>query len=169
MLRPLPILLLAALAWALAGFAVSQSPVGDPAEIPQPTLEISPLTIAGDGETEHIFSVELANDPDEIRIGLMLRESLAADAGMLFDLGPRREANFWMKDTLIPLDMLFIDVDGTILAIAENTIPGSLRQVGPGVPVKAVLELNAGTAAGLDIAPGDTVRHAIFGNADGGE
>lgn len=126
-------------------------------------LETGPLTILS-GEAEHSFTVELANDPEEVQMGLMNREELAADAGMLFDFGQPREANMWMKNTLISLDMLFIDPDGKVLAIAREAVPGSLRRINPGVPVKAVLELAGGRAAELGIEPGDTVHHDIFGN-----
>ena len=127
-------------------------------------LETGPLSIdSGDGT--HAFTVELANDPEEITTGLMNRESMAPDAGMLFDFGQPREAAMWMKNTLIPLDMLFIDPTGKVIAIARNAVPGSLRTISPGVPVKAVLELNGGRAAELGIEPGDEVHHPIFNNA----
>ena len=71
-----------------------------------------------------------------------------------------------MKNTILPLDMLFMDADGEILAIARDTVPGSLRNVDPGVPVRAVLEVNAGLSQTLGIMPGDTVEHEIF-TADG--
>ena len=74
--------------------------------------------------------------------------------------------SFWMKNTLIPLDMLFMDPNGKIIAIARETVPGSLRTISPGVPVKSVLELNGGRAAELGIEPGDEVVHPIFGNTD---
>ena len=128
-------------------------------------LETSQLKIVSD-EAEHSFTVELADDPAEVQAGLMNREALASEAGMLFDFGQPREANMWMKNTLIPLDMLFLDIDGTILAIARDTVPGSLRRINPGVPVKGVLELNAGKAEELGIEPGDTVQHPIFSNID---
>ena len=89
---------------------------------------------------------------------------MASGAGMLFDFGEPRQANMWMKNTLISLDMLFMDSDGKILAVAHNTVPGSLRTIGPGVPVKGVLEINGGLAEQLGILPGDTVQHTIFGN-----
>ncbi|MEH6490220.1 DUF192 domain-containing protein [Hyphomonas oceanitis] len=126
-------------------------------------LETGPLAI-DNGDSVHKFTVELANDPEEIRVGLMNRAEMAPNAGMLFDLGEPREASFWMKNTLIPLDMLFLDTDGKIIAIARNTVPGSLRSIGPGVPVKAVLELNGGRSEALGIEPGDVVEHALFGN-----
>ena len=126
-------------------------------------LETGPLTIDSENGA-HAFTVELANDPDEITTGLMNRESMAPDAGMLFDFGQPRDAAMWMKNTLIPLDMLFIGPDGGVIAIARNAVPGSLRTITPGVPVKAVLELNGGRAAELGIEPGDEVHHQIFGN-----
>lgn len=133
-------------------------------EGPQPPLETSPLVILS-GEARHEFEVELADDPEERRIGMMGRASLARDAGMLFDMGTPQEPAFWMKDTLIPLDLLFIHEDGTIIAIARQAVPGSLRRLGPGMPVTAVLEINGGQAEELAIAPGDTVIHELFGNA----
>ncbi|KCZ94430.1 DUF192 domain-containing protein [Hyphomonas johnsonii] len=126
-------------------------------------LETGPLVI-DTGDSIHKFTVELANEPDEIRTGLMDRAEMAPNAGMIFDFGQPREASMWMKNTLIPLDMLFLDSDGKIIAIARNAVPGSLRTIGPGVPVKGVLELNGGRSEALGIEPGDTVKHAIFGN-----
>ena len=128
-------------------------------------MEVTPLIIAS-AEASHEFSVEVANDRDEISFGLMERESMDADKGMLFDFDPPREPSMFMKNTLIPLDMLFIAEDGSIEMIARNTVPGSLRTISPGVPVRAVLELNGGQAAELEIRPGDTVQHPLFGNAD---
>ncbi|MEM5517440.1 DUF192 domain-containing protein [Henriciella sp. AS95] len=125
------------------------------------TLETGELTV-DTGEEAHAFSIEIADEPDEISFGLMERESLGPDAGMLFDFGNPREPAMWMKNTLIPLDMLFISSDGTIQMIARNTVPGSLRTISPGVPVKGVLEINGGRAAELGIEPGDKISHPIF-------
>ncbi|MEL6386656.1 MAG: DUF192 domain-containing protein [Pseudomonadota bacterium] len=135
--------------------AVAQTP-------PQPVLEQSSLDIVS-GETIHSFTVEFADDQIEIATGMMGRPELAGDAGMLFDLGRVRDPSFWMKDVLIPLDLLFIDTGGTVVAIAENAEPGSLRRISPGIPVRGVLELRGGRAEELDLAPGDTVRHPLFG------
>ncbi len=129
------------------------------------TLETSSLSIESD-DGAHAFTVELADEPNEISYGLMNRESMAPDAGMLFDFGNPREPAMWMKNTLIPLDMLFITSDGTIQMIARNTVPGSLRTISPGMPVKGVLELNGGRAAELGIEPGDVVKHPVFGTDD---
>lgn len=128
-------------------------------------MEVTPLTIIG-AESNHAFMVEVANDRDEISFGLMERESMDVDKGMLFDFDPPREPSMFMKNTLIPLDMLFIAEDGSIEMIARNTVPGSLRTISPGVAVRAVLELNGGQAAELGIQPGDTVQHPLFGNAE---
>lgn len=125
------------------------------------TLETSSLSIETD-EGAHAFTVEIADEPEEITRGLMDRETMDPDAGMLFDFGNPREPAMWMKNTLIPLDMVFIASDGTIQMIARNTVPGSLRTISPGMPVKGVLELNGGRAAELDIEPGDKVVHPIF-------
>jgi uncharacterized membrane protein (UPF0127 family) len=127
---------------------------------------VAPLTVKTD-DASHKFSVEMADTPEAITQGLMFRESLAPDAGMLFDFGEVRPASMWMKNTLIPLDMLFIDADGQVIAIARNAVPGSLRSLGPGVPVRAVLEIGGGRAKALGIMPGDTVQHPIFGNVGG--
>jgi uncharacterized membrane protein (UPF0127 family) len=126
--------------------------------------ELTPLTIESEGAS-HTFNVEVADEPEEIRTGLMFREDLAPDAGMIFDFGQPRQASMWMKNTLIPLDMLFFTETGEIIMIGRNTVPGSLRTVGPGIPVKGVLEIAGGRAAELGIEPGDTLRHAILGTA----
>ena len=126
-------------------------------------MDVTPLTIVS-AEASHEFSGEVANGREEISVGLMERESLDADKGMLFDFDPPREPSMVMKNTLIPLDMLFISDDGYVEMIARNTVPGSLRTISPGVPVRAVLEINGGQAAELGIQPGDTVEHPLFGN-----
>jgi uncharacterized membrane protein (UPF0127 family) len=108
------------------------------------------------------FRVELARSPEELAQGLQHRRSLPADAGMLFDFGPERIVTMWMKNTYIPLDMLFIDAEGTVADIAERTTPLSLETIASQVPVRAVLEVNAGTVAALGIRKGDRVHHPIF-------
>jgi len=128
-------------------------------------MEVTPLSIVTN-DAVHEFTVEVANDSEEISFGLMERESMDSDKGMLFDFNPPREPGMYMKNTLIPLDMLFIAEDGYVEMIARNTVPGSLRTISPGVPVRAVLELNGGLAAELGILPGDTVQHPLFGNAE---
>ena len=110
----------------------------------------------------HDFQVELAETGDQRAQGLMFRRQLAADAGMLFLFGGSQERAMWMKNTLIPLDMLFIDDKGKIVRIEQRTVPHSLRAIMSGQPVSAVLELNAGTTSRLAIKPGDRVLHPAF-------
>ncbi|WP_339832938.1 DUF192 domain-containing protein [uncultured Parvibaculum sp.] len=126
----------------------------------------SALTIETAAGATHRFTVELAVSPAEIQRGLMFRESLADDAGMLFFYQQCRLAQFWMKNTLIPLDMIFIEADGRIARITAMAEPQSLEIRASGVPVNGVLEIAGGRAAALGIAPGDHVRHPLFG-ADG--
>ena len=125
------------------------------------SFQKSEVTIAS-ASGKHRFQVELAVTPEQMAQGLMFRRQLAADAGMLFDYGRNQPASFWMKNTLIPLDMLFIKSDGTIAAIHERAVPQSLEPIASPVPVRAVLELNGGTAARLGIKPGDRVLASIF-------
>ncbi len=110
----------------------------------------------------HVFSVELAATDDQRARGLMHRKRLPEGHGMLFDFSPGQEVSMWMQNTLIPLDMIFIRADGRIHRIVENTEPMSTRIISSGGPVHAVLEVNAGTARKLGIAPGDIVSHPIF-------
>lgn len=111
------------------------------------------------------FEVELALEPDQQAQGLMFRRRMAADAGMLFVYDETRPVSMWMHNTWIPLDMIFIQADGTIAKIVERTVPLSQRAISSDVPVRAVLEVNGGTAARLDLKPGDRVKHALIGPA----
>jgi uncharacterized membrane protein (UPF0127 family) len=110
----------------------------------------------------HSFSVEVVDNEADRAKGLMFRKSLPEGTGMLFDFKTEQDVAFWMKNTYIPLDMIFIRADGRILRIAENAEPMSTRQIPSGGPVLAVLEVIAGTARKLGIAPGDRVAHPIF-------
>jgi uncharacterized membrane protein (UPF0127 family) len=123
------------------------------------TASLSIETAAGD---EHSFQVEIAETGAQRAQGLMFRRQMAPDAGMLFLFGDSQVRAMWMKNTLIPLDMLFIDEMGKIVRIEERTVPHSERTIVSGGPVSAVLELNAGTASRLMIKPGDRVRHPAF-------
>lgn len=116
-----------------------------------------PLSIKT-GKTVHKFRVEVARTAAEQERGLMFRESLPVDGGMIFPMSPPRMASFWMKNTVIPLDMIFIRADGTIARIAADTVPYSLQPVDSGEPVAAVLELAGGKAAALGIAENDVVN-----------
>ena len=125
------------------------------------TLDRSPLTI----ETDHgrfEFQVELAVTPAERSRGLMFRESLADDHGMLFDFGSAKPVAMWMRNTYISLDILFIRADGSISRIARNTEPLSDTVIDSGEPVSAVLELRGGLTSERGIDAGDRVVHAMF-------
>ncbi|MDP1987375.1 DUF192 domain-containing protein [Phenylobacterium sp.] len=110
------------------------------------------------------FQVEVAADDAARARGLMYRKSLAPDRGMLFDFHTPRPVAFWMRNTYISLDMIFIRNDGRIRSIARNTTPMSEEGVPSGGPVRAVLELVGGRAAEIGALPGDRVRHRIFPN-----
>lgn len=110
------------------------------------------------------FQAEVAADPASQEKGLMFRKSMAPDAGMLFDFHTPDFQTFWMKNTIVPLDMIFIRADGTISSIAPNAVPYSETPIPSYEPVRAVLEINGGRAAQLGILPGDHVHAAIFGN-----
>ena len=125
-------------------------------------LSTSPLTIQS-GSQSHHFMVEVADTEKQREIGLMHRDSLASDHGMIFDFHAEQPVQFWMRNTFIPLDMLFIRSTGEIVFIAHNATPHSDAPVGPAQPVQAVLELAGGTAEQLGVKAGDTVQHAIFG------
>lgn len=117
-----------------------------------------PLTVITASGAQHRFIVEVARTPEEQRYGLMNRQSLAADRGMVFPYDPPQPVGFWMRNTLIPLDMIFIGPDGRILRIEANTVPLSLDPVVSGGPVEAVLEIAGGRSAELGIATGDKVE-----------
>jgi hypothetical protein len=113
---------------------------------------------------EHVFNVEMALTPDQQTVGLMFRPSVPPDGGMLFDWGTVRDSQMWMRNTIASLDMVFINADGTIRSLAENTVPESLAVIDSRGLVRATLELAAGTTARLNIRVGDRVRQRIFGN-----
>ena len=140
------------------GFTVARAQTAAQPELPKGKLVI----VTRDGK-EHIFNVEMALSPDQQVTGLMFRGSVPPDGGMLFDWGAPRDTKMWMKNTLVPLDMVFINAEGTIRSIAENTVPQSLTPIDSRGPVRATLELAGGTTARLDIRVGDRVRQRIFG------
>lgn len=110
----------------------------------------------------HAFAVEVATTDEQLAQGLMYRTSLAADAGMLFDFGMPRPVSMWMKNTLIPLDMLFLAEDGQVVGVAERAVPRSLEMISAPVAVRGVLELNGGTVSRLGIRRGDRLLHPAF-------
>jgi uncharacterized membrane protein (UPF0127 family) len=120
-----------------------------------------PLKITTNSGSEHQFSIELALSPSQKVTGLMHRTSLAENGGMLFLYDEPAEIGMWMKNTLIPLDIIFIDESGIITKIKENATPHSLESIVSDAPVKAALELNGGTATQLNIQKGDKVEYEI--------
>jgi uncharacterized membrane protein (UPF0127 family) len=121
------------------------------------------LEIHSNGKT-HKFTVETAMTPEEQAQGLMFRTTLDKDKGMLFYFESPRPMQMWMKNTLISLDMLFIDSTGNIVHIAENAVPESTEIIHSPVPVTAVLELAGGASSALGIKTGDKVKHHLLGN-----
>ena len=127
----------------------------------------------GDGWTQvtvisstgaHSFNVEIADDPEEQRRGLMYRRELAPDAGMLFLYEEQELLSYWMRNTYVSLDIIYIDDQGHIVSIAKNTTPLSERSIPSSGPAIAVLEVIAGTSDELGFAAGDEVRHPFFQN-----
>lgn len=113
---------------------------------------------------EIAYKVEVAEEPQELMTGLMNRDILAADNGMIFSIDPAREVSMWMKDTKIPLDMLFVTPDGKIVWIAENAAPMSENQITNPTPVRAVIEINGGDVKKHNIKIGDSVSFKYFNN-----
>ncbi len=122
-----------------------------------------PLTIVT-ASGPHEFAVEVMRTGAELEKGLMFRHFLPPDRGMLFDFKTEHPVMMWMKNTYIPLDMIFIAKSGRVVAIAADTEPLSEHIIPSGAPVLAVLEVNAGTAAKIKLAIGDRVRHSLFGS-----
>ncbi len=141
-------------AFALFGLLVAAGPL--PAAEPQ-TLEIASKTGV------HPFAVELVENEADRAKGLMYRKVLPEGQGMLFDFHREQDVSFWMQNTYIPLDMIFIKADGRIANIVENTEPLSTKLIPSRAPVRGVLEVIGGTSRKLGIAVGDRVAHPIFG------
>ncbi len=121
-------------------------------------FEKGELTVISEGKEQH-FTVEIATSDAQLRQGLMNRHSLPEKTGMLFIFPPKYEAIMWMKDTYIPLDMLFVDKNGVINSIAENTVPLSTTNIYPEAPSVWVVEFPAGTAKRFGIRKGDRVSY----------
>lgn len=133
--------------------AVVTAPAATPAE------EVVVETAAGKKEK---FSVEVVRDEKARNRGLMFRHEMADGHGMLFDYDPPQQISFWMKNTFIPLDIIFVGADGRIINIAEKTTPLSLERLHADGKARGVLEINGGLSAKLGIKAGDKVRHPIF-------
>ena len=125
------------------------------------TFKHDQLALEASGK-RHRFTIEIAQTPQQQELGLMHRTKFADNQGMLFINDEERIMDMWMKNTLISLDMLFIDKRGKVVYIAPRTTPLSLKSIGPGLPVKAVLELKGGVCQKLGIQAGDRVIHPFF-------
>jgi uncharacterized protein len=117
-------------------------------------------------QTSLMLAVEIADTPGLRERGLMFRHRLAEDRGMLFLYEDVQPVAMWMKNTYIPLDMVFVRADGSIAEVVEGTVPHSLDTIQSREPVLAVLEVAAGGARRLGLRPGAVIRHSFFGNAD---
>ena len=142
---------LAALFFIIAFPALSQQPM---------TFDKEPLIIQTASGKQLNFTVEIADTNEQRQRGLMYRKEMAEDAGMIFDFGVSRRVQMWMENTILPLDMLFVDSTGTIRNIKQNAVPYSQDIIDSITDVKYVIELNAGITAKLGIKPGDRVISA---------
>ena len=152
-------------ACALPPAAQAELPRQDPANChgQAELTPLEPLTISS-AKGASRFMVEMAMTPMQQEYGLMCRKALAGDRGMLFDFGgPTDNVGFWMRNTLIGLDIVYIRPDGTILSIARNAAPLDENPIPAGGTIRAVLEIRAGRAAELGLQPGDRVDQRIFG------
>ncbi|QXQ05761.1 DUF192 domain-containing protein [Sphingosinicellaceae bacterium] len=152
-------LLAAALLLALLPVAqVAALPIVAPqAELPRTKLRLD--TSSG----RHNYSVEIAASPEQQERGLMFRTAMAANQGMIFPFAPPRPASFWMENTILPLDIVFIGADSRVLNVAADAKPYSRDLIQSSGAAAAVLELNAGEAAKIGLKPGDAVRYKLPG------
>ncbi len=145
-----------------AGWAVSAQGVTEP-NGPQAVLPEETLVIVGVHGVRHVFHVEVARTPQQQTTGLMFRKDVPPESGMLFVWGHPIESQMWMKNTLVPLDMVFIDAAGSVSRIVENTVPQSLAIIASRGPVVATLELRGGITSKLGIVVGDHVLCRALG------
>ncbi len=145
----------------LVGLAIALAGVGAMATPAPQHLRTEPLEIVTDHGVRH-FSVQIADTDATREKGLMFRKHLSAVEGMLFDFKVAQPVTFWMKDTLIPLDLIFIDGDGHVVSVARNAQPMSEALIPSQGAIVGVLELRGGRAAEIGVKVGDTVRERIF-------
>ncbi|MCC6920911.1 MAG: DUF192 domain-containing protein [Alphaproteobacteria bacterium] len=112
----------------------------------------------------YAFDIEIADDEAERSRGLMYRTAMAPDAGMIFEYDAPQQINIWMKNTVLPLDIVYVGANGRVINVAPNAKPYSLDLIPSDGPALAAIEFNAGTAARIGLAPGDTVRSPFFRN-----
>src|SRR5258708_2272024 len=148
-------------AFLLALAAAPLAPASMRAQPANITFGKSDLTIESGGKSLH-FNIEMADTDERRALGLMYRTTLPADAGMLFDFKRDQDVAMWMRNTRIPLDMLFIDRTGRVVNIAQRAVPFSEATISSAGPVRAVLELNGGTAERLGLKAGDRGGHPMF-------
>ncbi|MBI1272754.1 MAG: DUF192 domain-containing protein [Alphaproteobacteria bacterium] len=143
-----------------AVFLYANSPhISPDSNTPRPDFKHTAIELRTAAGTSHRFDVEVARNQSEQSYGLMYVKDMPDDAGMLFLFPEPNRLTFWMKNTYIPLDILFLDSEGRIINIAENTQPLSTDMITSASPGKGVLELKGGTAAKLGLRPGDRVIH----------
>ena len=151
------------LSLGLAGSACAAPPSSRACAFGQPELAPLQPLIVETRQGRFKFEVEVADTPEEREVGLMCRTELAPGRGMLFDFeAPRHGVAFWMRNTLIPLDIIFIRPDGRVLSVARNARPLDETQLPAGGTIRGVLELAGGRAAQIGLQPGDHVVHGIF-------
>ncbi|KAA1176764.1 DUF192 domain-containing protein [Rhizobium tropici] len=152
----------AVLALFLVGAIAPSSFAAQTAEQQLMAFNSEPLTIVSAKGQTHKFTVELALTPAQLEYGLMYRDKLPADHGMLFDFGAPRPVMMWMKNTKLSLDMLFLDQNGIITHIQEDAVPYSESIINSGGPIAYVIELNSGIVRKLGLAVGDKVTSATI-------
>lgn len=152
---------------ALLAFPLLATILSACSEAAPPAAATSELTIET-STGQHVFQVELADTDEARRRGLMFRTELAPDAGMLFDFESPRVLTMWMRNTPLPLDMIFISDTGRVVHVAENTVPYSEAIISSRFPALSVFEVNAGTAQRIGLRTGDLVRHPLFDMSDDG-
>ena len=146
--------------WTMAALALLCATAAR-AEAPLQRLEVD--TASG----PHLFKVEVMSTDAERERGLMNRRSLAKDRGMLFDFHREAPVYFWMKNTFIPLDMIFVGRDGRVVSVKHDAKPLDETIIPSGGPTQGVIEVYAGVADAIGVKPGDAVRHPMFGNVAG--
>ena len=135
----------------------SPTPAAQASVHPVSGLEVVPLTVTTPGGKAHAFRVEVARTPQEQSRGLMFRTEMEADEGMLFPYQQPQMLSFWMRNTVLSLDLIFIGPDRRVINVAANAVPYSEESIPSDAPATAVLELTAGRAEALGIVPGSKV------------
>ena len=153
----------AACSLALVAFDGAAGPAFAAQSCSEARVDIRPPAQSG-LQSRESFAVEIADTPESRAQGLMYREAMAPDAGMLFVYETPRRAEFWMKNTLIPLDIIFADSEGRVMTVHENAIPGDLTPIPGGDGVRFVLEINGGLARKVGIGVGSEMRHPQITN-----